>query len=217
MMPMRSQKEYVEDCLNYYSRNDIRPGDPSEGFWNNAHYPAPKGFGDETIPLLFEHHQVQGLLQSEEYGKCCFWVGDAKDFLVNGPFVEDWFYLWDLYEKWSSARAKEAVAKAHSCKDPSGKSLLGVKNGKKASVRMNQVLHSKKDSLGRSVVGVKASLRLHSERDSSGKSIRGKNLAQNTNKQQWMCTVTGYIANPGALTNYQRAKGIDKKKRVRVS
>lgn len=38
-----------------------------------------------------------------------------------------------------------------------------------------------------------------------------------TSSQKWMCLETEYITTPGALTHYQRAKGIDTSKRVRVS
>ena len=38
-----------------------------------------------------------------------------------------------------------------------------------------------------------------------------------TSSQKWMCLETNYITTPGALTHYQRAKGIDTSKRVRVS
>jgi hypothetical protein len=34
--------------------------------------------------------------------------------------------------------------------------------------------------------------------------------------QKWMCTETGYITNAGGLSHYQRARGIDKSKRVRL-
>jgi hypothetical protein len=38
-----------------------------------------------------------------------------------------------------------------------------------------------------------------------------------TNSQKWMCSETGFITTPGALTHYQRARGIDTSKRVRIS
>ena len=38
-----------------------------------------------------------------------------------------------------------------------------------------------------------------------------------TSSQRWMCLETEYITTPGALTHYQRAKGIDTSKRVRIS
>ena len=40
--------------------------------------------------------------------------------------------------------------------------------------------------------------------------------AKKTNSQKWMCLETGYITNPGSLTGYQRARGIDTSKRIRI-
>jgi len=37
------------------------------------------------------------------------------------------------------------------------------------------------------------------------------------NSQKWMCLVTGYVSNPGGLNSYQKARGIDRSKRVRLS
>lgn len=45
---------------------------------------------------------------------------------------------------------------------------------------------------------------------------RRKNVKK-TNSQKWMCLETGYITTSGPLTAYQRAKGIDTSKRVRIS
>jgi hypothetical protein len=45
----------------------------------------------------------------------------------------------------------------------------------------------------------------------------GKRGAKKTNSQKWKCTETGYVSNAGALTKYQRARGIDTSKRVRLS
>jgi hypothetical protein len=47
-------------------------------------------------------------------------------------------------------------------------------------------------------------------------SARGRKGCATTNKQRWQCTVTGYISNSGALTHYQRARGIDTTNRVRL-
>jgi hypothetical protein len=38
-----------------------------------------------------------------------------------------------------------------------------------------------------------------------------------TSSQKWMCTETGYITTPGPLTVYQRKRGIDTSKRVRLT
>jgi len=49
------------------------------------------------------------------------------------------------------------------------------------------------------------------------KSELGKNAAKKVNSQKWICLETGYISNPGALTNYQKARGIDTTKRKRIN
>ena len=43
------------------------------------------------------------------------------------------------------------------------------------------------------------------------------NIAKNVNSQRWMCKETGHISNAGALAKYQRARGIDTSKRIRLS
>lgn len=45
----------------------------------------------------------------------------------------------------------------------------------------------------------------------------GRKGSKKTNSQKWECTETGFIANPGNLTQYQRARGIDTSKRIRLS
>ncbi len=40
--------------------------------------------------------------------------------------------------------------------------------------------------------------------------------AKKVNSQKWMCLETGYVANPGALSTYQKNRGIDTSKRVRI-
>jgi len=37
------------------------------------------------------------------------------------------------------------------------------------------------------------------------------------NSQKWKCLITGYISNPGGLTSYQKARGIDTSKRIKLS
>jgi hypothetical protein len=41
-------------------------------------------------------------------------------------------------------------------------------------------------------------------------------VVKKTNSQKWMCLQTGYITTSGALTNYQRKRGIDTSKRKRI-
>ena len=43
------------------------------------------------------------------------------------------------------------------------------------------------------------------------------NQGKKTNAQKWMCLETGYVTNPGALSTYQKKRGIDTSKRQRIS
>ena len=57
---------------------------------------------------------------------------------------------------------------------------------------------------------------LTKEQRSQNSKKYGKIGASITNSQKWMCTETGYITNSGALTNYQKARGIDISNRKRI-
>jgi general stress protein YciG len=41
-------------------------------------------------------------------------------------------------------------------------------------------------------------------------------IAKKVNAQKWQCTVTGYVTNAGALSSYQKARGIDTSNRIRL-
>ena len=287
------QHEFVAKCYARYAELGLEPGNPDDGVWQDAHYPAPDPEGDATIPLLFDDHLQQGLYQSEEYGRCCFWVGDAKRFLTHGPFVEGWFELWDLYDKWKgdnvkklheekneegksvhaisigkkggaathkekneegkSLHALKISALAHADKDKYGKSLLGKRNGeasfeakkskmteeeisalflamsqkahedrdqdgksvlgKKNGKRLNEIIHSDLNEEGKSKHALKCNEIIHSQKDDKGRSL----VAMKTSSQKWLCLETGHISTPGPLARYQRARGIDPKRRIQLS
>ena len=46
---------------------------------------------------------------------------------------------------------------------------------------------------------------------------RKKEISRKTASQKWMCLETGFITNAGNLAKYQKARGIDTSKRVRIS
>jgi hypothetical protein len=107
-----NQHVWVQQCARYYEENGLTPGNLDDGDWEEAHYPAPKwAGGTETVRLLHGHHQVQGLLQSEEYGRCCFYNYDVRVFLKCGPFAPGWFELWDLYDKWKGDSGRKVGPK----------------------------------------------------------------------------------------------------------
>ena len=51
---------------------------------------------------------------------------------------------------------------------------------------------------------------------SQEKSEAGKKGAISLNSQKWKCTITGKISNPGALSRYQKKRGIDTANRIRI-
>lgn len=98
-----NQHEYVLGCQRYYAENGYEPGNPEDGEWHDCHYPVPKCLGGtETVKLLKQHHAVQGVLQSEEYQRCCIW-GWEKAYLDGEPLA--------LARKWQGVRAKANVSK----------------------------------------------------------------------------------------------------------
>jgi hypothetical protein len=48
------------------------------------------------------------------------------------------------------------------------------------------------------------------------KSEAGKKSAQKLHSEEWICLETGHITNAGALTRYQKHRGIDTSKRKRI-
>jgi hypothetical protein len=65
-----------------------------------AHCPLPEGMGDEGLYLLWGDHQHQGLLQSRDVGRRCFWAADVKLWLDTFP--EGFFELYDIYQEFIS-------------------------------------------------------------------------------------------------------------------
>jgi hypothetical protein len=126
------QHTWVQQCTEYYEENGLTPGNPDDGEWEEAHYPNPKGVGEETIWLLHDHHQPQGLWQSEECGRCCFFNADALKFLKEGPFVPGWFDLWDLYDKWSGyyGRSTKGLKRSDTAKENNRNAQIGKTKAK---------------------------------------------------------------------------------------
>lgn len=201
-----NQHTFVAQCLERYKEEGAHPGDGDQ--WDWAHYPAPKGLGDQQIRLRHSDHQIQGLLQSVEYNQRCFFVGDAKRFLLNSPFIEEWFDLWDIYERFKGT----SLAEFHSEKDEEGKSIRALEQMKQLhqekdeqgrsrhAVRMGKAAHTEKNEDGKSTHAVKQFSELdadgisvharrmaaaaHSERDESGRSLLGLQNAERIHRDR---------------------------------
>jgi hypothetical protein len=94
---MLTSHQFTLDCLQSYAESgDLI--DNTNGVF--AHSPVPKcENGVEGFYLTFEDHQYQGLLQSLDYGRCCFFSADVKKWL-NSPNVwpTNFFDLWDIHD-----------------------------------------------------------------------------------------------------------------------
>lgn len=73
--------------------------------WEKAHTPLPQGMGDEWVWLPHDLHQIHGLLQSYDLGRCCFRSAAVQKMLTNQPFCNKWFELYDLYDSFNSPHA----------------------------------------------------------------------------------------------------------------
>ena len=204
------QHTYVKSCLSFYVERGLTPGDPEDGKWEEAHYPAPKGEGVETILLLHDHHQVQGLLQSEEYGRCCFFIGHTKSFLSHGPFTSNWFELWDVYDKWrqNATETMQTHPNTQLARSENGRNNIKSVDCRKAGKAGGKRVHELYPNLANESVK-----RMYSHPNSA--ETRATN-GKAANKQKWKCLETGHISTPMGLSNYQRSRGIDTSLRVRV-
>lgn len=120
------QHEYVLGCQRYYAENYYEPGNPEDGEWHDCHYPAPACLGGTTIiKLLKQHHAVQGVLQSEEYGRPCIYGWEGK--LLPDHYL-------DLFNKWMTEKAKpgqQAAKMSWSQVDKDEFRLIQSQRGKK--------------------------------------------------------------------------------------
>ena len=223
-----NQHTYVENCQRFYFENGLEPGNPDDGNWQEAHYPLPRDKGDDVVLLLFEHHQVQGLLQSEEMGGRCFFPGDTKKFFTSGPFVDNWFELWDLYEKWQSTFSTENNLKRALEKDELGRSVFAV--------HASAHVHDEKNEEGKSVCAVKAAAASHKEKDEDGKSVNGVKNGKRLHEEKlldgrskvaveaggaaltakFQCLHTGRVSTASGIARRQRKLGYESGPAFRV-
>jgi hypothetical protein len=99
---MLSNEVFALACRAYYDEVGLVVDEKNGQF---AHCPYPKGMGETGYYLLWEHHQQQGLLQSRDVGKRCFFTSHPKKWLVScDPLPDNYFDLWDIYEEFTSGK-----------------------------------------------------------------------------------------------------------------
>jgi hypothetical protein len=142
---MLSNERFALACRAYYDEIGLVV-DATNGEF--AHSPLTRKECETGYYLLHSDHQHQGLLQSRDLGKCCFfpyhtlkWLKECDDFLDN------YFELWDIYDEYSGYNGRKVMEKRHKEKDEKGRSL--------AAVRLNEKIHKEKDENGKSLVAMK--------------------------------------------------------------
>ncbi len=92
----------------------------------------------------------------------------------------------------------------------------GLKGGPVGGPKGAEVVHREKDSLGRSVQGVKNGSRLIEEKDDKGRSVNCVKGALALSLQLWESTIDGFRSGPGPVANHNKANGWDPNARIRV-
>ena len=96
---MLPNEVFALECRKRYEEQGLIV-DKSNGQF--AHCPMPKGMGDEGVYLLWGDHQHQGLLQSQDVGRRCYFTYDTKLWLDTFP--EEFFELYEIYEEFNSGK-----------------------------------------------------------------------------------------------------------------
>jgi len=129
---MLPNEKFALECRDRYAEDGLVV-DKSNGEF--AHCPLPRSMGDSGYYLLHDDHQWQGLLQSRDVGKRCFWAGEVKRWLETAPFVEGYFELWEIYEEFNSG--------VHH-------SQYGTTRSEEFKLRMSEIQRGNTHSLGNS-------------------------------------------------------------------
>jgi hypothetical protein len=122
---MLPNEKFALECRDRYAEDGLVVDESNGEF---AHCPLPKSMGDSGYYLLHDDHQWQGLLQSRDVGKKCYWTGDVKRWLLSTHFVEGYFELWDIYDEYNRGE--------HSC--------LGVTRSEETRRKISESLKGRK-------------------------------------------------------------------------
>jgi hypothetical protein len=224
---MLSNEIFALACRAYYDEQGFVV-DASNGEF--AHSPLTRKECNTGYYLLWEHHQHQGLLQSRDLDKCCFFSGDTLKWLSECDyFPEGYFELWDIYDRYKGKNSLKAAHTIHKEKDELGRSLFTLNNFSKVHDEKNDEgkskhavksgraggtkVHDKKDELGRSL----HNLKLHAQRDEFGRSVMAVKSMNAVNAQVWESLFDGFKGSASGVARHNKANGWDPAARVKVS
>ena len=112
---MLPNEVFALECLARYAKEGLVV-DSSNGQFAHCPYPRPKGqkkrlAGDLGYWLTFNDHQHQGLLQSVDVGRRCYFIADVKLYLDTYP--PNYFELYDIYDKFNSGEYNSQFGVPH--------------------------------------------------------------------------------------------------------
>jgi hypothetical protein len=207
-------------CRAYYEEQGLIVDKKNGEF---AHCPYPEGMGEGGYYLLHDHHQQQGLLQSKDVGKMCFFSGDTKRWLLEcDPIPEDYFQLWDIYETYIEERGS-TIGSVQGPKNVLDKT--GIWSQEYDEVRKDWVV--KGGEIGGKTSGSQAVVNktgVHSdEYKTSEKYLLDRNKGRETQKllgvgiyATWESTIDGYRGSAGVVARHNKLRGWDPNSRVLV-
>ena len=97
---MLPNEKFALECRDRYAEDGLVVDESNGEF---AHCPLPRGLGESGYYLLHDDHQHQGLLQSRDVGRKCYWIPDVKRWLTTTHFVDGYFELWDIFDEFNIA------------------------------------------------------------------------------------------------------------------
>jgi hypothetical protein len=191
------QHEWVKQCQIKYRFEALPEGE----HWEDAHYPVPECLGGtETVRLWSRDHAVHGVLQSEGFNHpCLHHINTESDRNQIETHYPEYSYLFDRWTFKLKSRAGQI-----------GGALTHILHPDLHSKVMKEV-HNNYPDMAKN--NGKNNIKY------ARKALTKETLTKNgkiTTSQQWMCIITGKIAAPPHLSNYQKSRGIDPRFRVRV-
>ena len=105
---MLPNEKFTLECRDRYAEDGLVVDESNGEF---AHCPLPRSMGDSGYYLLHDDHQHQGLLQSRDVGRKCYWIPHVKRWLTTTHFVEGYFELWDIFEDFNNQISEESRRK----------------------------------------------------------------------------------------------------------
>jgi hypothetical protein len=177
---MLPNEKFALACLAYYEEQGLDIG-PHNGEF--AHCPLPKKEGDAGYYLLWEHHQQQGLLQSQDLGKKCFYPGHVKRWLLTCDYWPDNFFdLWDIYDEFQTAKPTEELIRKRRASRTAEEWLEIAKSGAQAFIE--KTTPEQRKEISKKAVAARLSKSTPESRSEAAKKGRQNSLESTTFEQR---------------------------------